>query len=62
MRAWETFGKQYGFDPAEAAHASHGRRLADTLVEWCKIPKDDLFRLEVIYLISAFTTEFLLIN
>ncbi|EIM92084.1 HAD-like protein [Stereum hirsutum FP-91666 SS1] len=46
MRAWETFGKQYGFDPAEAAHASHGRRLADTLVEWCKIPKDDLFRLE----------------
>ncbi|KAI0318730.1 HAD-like protein [Amylostereum chailletii] len=35
--AWDAFGRTYGFSGAEAAHAAHGRRLADTLGEWCKI-------------------------
>lgn len=35
--AWDTFGREYGFDASVASHSSHGRRLADTLGEWCKI-------------------------
>ncbi|KZV77521.1 HAD-like protein [Peniophora sp. CONT] len=49
--AWDIFGKQYGFDALSAADAAHGRRLADTLAEWCKItdPKtlaDEIVRFE----------------
>ena len=31
MKAWITFGKDYGIDPEVVAHAAHGRRLYDTL-------------------------------
>ncbi|KAI0063218.1 HAD-like protein [Artomyces pyxidatus] len=35
--AWDTFARTYHFDGTAAAHAAHGRRLADTLIEWCHI-------------------------
>ncbi|KAI0033721.1 HAD-like protein [Vararia minispora EC-137] len=40
--AWNAYGNRFGFDGVEAAHATHGRRLADTLAEWCKLsdPRD----------------------
>ncbi|THH12974.1 hypothetical protein EW146_g7202 [Bondarzewia mesenterica] len=40
LRAWDAFGRAYGFDGAAAAHDTHGRRLADTLAEWCKLGND----------------------
>lgn len=41
MVAWDLFAKEYHFDAAEAAHASHGRRLTDTLKEWCKLEDEE---------------------
>jgi hypothetical protein len=35
--AWDSFGREYGFDGAAAAHDGHGRRLAESLVEKCKL-------------------------
>jgi len=35
--AWGIFAKDYSIDAAAAAHASHGRRLYDTLKEFCHI-------------------------
>ncbi|KAI9509882.1 HAD-like protein [Russula earlei] len=35
--AWDRFGREYGFDGPAAAHSAHGRRLADTLGQWCKL-------------------------
>ena len=35
--AWDTFGREYGFDGAAAAHDGHGRRLAESLVEKCNL-------------------------
>jgi hypothetical protein len=35
--AWDTFGREYGFDGAAAAHDGHGRRLTESLVEKCNL-------------------------
>lgn len=40
-KAWQTFAEDYNFDAAAVAHASHGRRLYDTLKEFCKIDDED---------------------
>jgi hypothetical protein len=41
LKAWDTFCKDYNLgDPAEVAHRAHGRRLYDTLNEFCGI-KDE---------------------
>jgi beta-phosphoglucomutase-like phosphatase (HAD superfamily) len=45
INAWDTFAKDYSFDATEVAHAAHGRRLYDTLKEWCRI--DDEEKLQV---------------
>lgn len=37
LSAWAIFAREYGFNADEAAHASHGRRLYDTLKEYCHI-------------------------
>ncbi|KAI0047638.1 HAD-like protein [Auriscalpium vulgare] len=37
LLAWDSFARTYKFDGSAAAHAAHGRRLADTLGEWCGI-------------------------
>jgi len=37
VAAWDRFGREYGFDGAAAAHGAHGRRLAETLGERCKL-------------------------
>lgn len=35
--AWDSFGREYGFDGAAAAHDGHGRRLAESLVGKCNL-------------------------
>ncbi|KAF9229697.1 HAD-like protein [Gyrodon lividus] len=35
--AWDEFRKQYTHLPADVAHLTHGRRLKDTLREYCRI-------------------------
>jgi len=41
LKAWETFAKDYALGDFKAiAHATHGRRLYDTLKEYCHI-KDE---------------------
>ena len=35
--AWDSFGREYGFDGAAAAHDGHGRRLTESLVEKCNL-------------------------
>ena len=35
--AWDSFGREYGFDGATAAHDGHGRRLTESLVEKCNL-------------------------
>jgi hypothetical protein len=37
LAAWDSFGREYGFDPDAAARAGHGRRLADSLGELCNL-------------------------
>lgn len=37
LSAWATFAAEYNFDPHTVAHASHGRRLYDTLKQFCNI-------------------------
>jgi len=37
LAAWDRFGREYGFDAVAAAHAGHGRRLADSLGELCNL-------------------------
>ncbi|PAV22237.1 haloacid dehalogenase-like hydrolase [Pyrrhoderma noxium] len=37
LSAWDIFAKDYGFDAETVAHATHGRRLYDTLREFCHI-------------------------
>ncbi|KAI5123726.1 hypothetical protein M0805_000319 [Coniferiporia weirii] len=47
MAAWQIFAKQYGFDADTVAHASHGRRLLDTLKEFCAIEDENKLLAEV---------------
>ncbi|THH07937.1 hypothetical protein EW145_g3042 [Phellinidium pouzarii] len=47
MTAWGIFAKDYGFDADTVAHASHGRRLHDTLREFCKIEDEAKLLAEV---------------
>ncbi|THH01511.1 hypothetical protein EW026_g1202 [Hermanssonia centrifuga] len=44
LKAWQIFANDYGLNAAHVAHASHGRRLYDTLKEYCRI--DDEVKLE----------------
>jgi hypothetical protein len=46
LKAWEIFAKDYSLgDSAAIAHATHGRRLYDTLKEYCHI--EDEVKLQV---------------
>jgi hypothetical protein len=54
MQAWHIFGKDYGFDAEAVAQMTHGRRLYDTLKEYCHI--DDEAKLHVSYHILGFST------
>ncbi len=37
IKAWQVFAREYGLNAAQVAHAAHGRRLHDTLKEYCLI-------------------------
>jgi hypothetical protein len=41
LKAWEIFAKDYSFDAMQAAGAAHGRRLYDTLKEFCRIDEGE---------------------
>ncbi|KAJ7596611.1 HAD-like protein [Mycena floridula] len=44
LKAWRTFCKDYSLseDPAEVAHAAHGRRMTDSLREICAVTETNL--------------------
>ncbi|XP_006454558.1 hypothetical protein AGABI2DRAFT_214770 [Agaricus bisporus var. bisporus H97] len=47
-KAWETFASDYSLgDFREVAHATHGRRLYDTLKELCKIQEEEQLQIEI---------------
>ena len=41
LKAWEIFAKDYSLDASEVTQAAHGRRLSDTLKEWCRIDDEN---------------------
>jgi len=45
-KAWDTFAKDYSL-PIDVAHATHGRRLYDTLREYCHIDDEDKLLAEI---------------
>ncbi|KII86404.1 hypothetical protein PLICRDRAFT_114851, partial [Plicaturopsis crispa FD-325 SS-3] len=48
VKAWKTFAKDYNLDAEEVAHATHGRRLYDTLKEFCRIDDEAKLQAEII--------------
>jgi len=42
VEAWRVFGMEYNFDGKAAAHDTHGRRLMDSLFEYCNLSGDKL--------------------
>ncbi|TFK57536.1 HAD-like protein [Heliocybe sulcata] len=49
LKAWSTFAADYGLtNGAEIAHKSHGRRLYDTLKEWCQIDDEGKLQSEIV--------------
>ncbi|KAI0793330.1 HAD-like domain-containing protein [Abortiporus biennis] len=48
LRAWQTFAADYGLDAQQVAHASHGRRLYDTLKEYCRIHDEEKLLAEIV--------------
>jgi len=48
LKAWETFSADYSLgDSAAIAHATHGRRLYDTLKEYCHIEDEAKLQAEI---------------
>ncbi|KAH6917131.1 HAD-like domain-containing protein [Coprinopsis sp. MPI-PUGE-AT-0042] len=48
LAAWATFAKDYNLgDSLEVAHQTHGRRLYDTLKEYCKIDDEEKLLQEI---------------
>jgi hypothetical protein len=48
LKAWDVFAKDYALDANAVAHAAHGRRLYDSLKEWCRIEDDDKLQVKQI--------------
>lgn len=47
LKAWQVFAAHYGLDPADVAHRAHGRRLYDTLREFCGIHDEATLQAEI---------------
>ncbi|TFK30690.1 HAD-like protein [Coprinopsis marcescibilis] len=48
LKAWETFSRDYSLgDSLAIAHETHGRRLYDTLKEYCKIDEENKLQEEI---------------
>jgi len=47
LKAWATFARDYNLDADTVAHATHGRRLYDTLKEYCNIQDEDKLHEEI---------------
>lgn len=41
LQAWQVFAGDYGLDALDTHHKAHGRRLYDTLKEYCHIADED---------------------
>ena len=50
LKAWQVFANNYGLDAAETARKSHGRRLYDTLKEYCGIHDEQRLQVRITYL------------
>jgi hypothetical protein len=50
LQAWAIFAKDYGLDAQAVAQATHGRRLYDTIKEYCHV--EDEAKLQVPYMAS----------
>ncbi|KAI0072367.1 HAD-like protein [Panus rudis PR-1116 ss-1] len=48
LQAWRTFARDYGLDADAVAHAAHGRRLYDTLKEFCGIQDESKLQAEIV--------------
>ncbi|KAH0838626.1 hypothetical protein J3R83DRAFT_6949 [Lanmaoa asiatica] len=46
--AWDEFRKQYTHLPSSIAHLTHGRRLMDTLREYCRITDETELEKEIV--------------
>ena len=47
LKAWELLGAEYGFNGAQVAHESHGRRLYDTVREYCRIHDEETLQVRI---------------
>ncbi|TCD62951.1 hypothetical protein EIP91_006214 [Steccherinum ochraceum] len=47
LKAWEIFAADYGLNAVQVAHETHGRRLYDTLREYCKIRDEETLQREI---------------
>jgi HAD superfamily hydrolase (TIGR01509 family) len=49
LKAWKTFAKDYNLgDSAKIAHSTHGRRLYDTLKEYCRLDDEASLQAEIV--------------
>ncbi|EKM60739.1 uncharacterized protein PHACADRAFT_246844, partial [Phanerochaete carnosa HHB-10118-sp] len=48
LKAWHAFATDYGFDAADVARRAHGRRLCDTLKEYCHIHDEEKLQAEIV--------------
>ncbi|GJE87845.1 HAD family hydrolase [Phanerochaete sordida] len=48
LQAWQVFAADYGLDAADVAHKAHGRRLYDTLKEYCGIQDEEKLQSEIV--------------
>jgi len=48
LKAWGLFANDYGLNAVQVAHAAHGRRLYDTLREFCNIHNEEVLQSEIV--------------
>ncbi|KAH8086625.1 HAD-like protein [Cristinia sonorae] len=48
LKAWEVFAADYGLNAVQVAHDAHGRRLYDTLREFCNIHDEEKLQSEIV--------------
>lgn len=48
LKAWEVFAADYGLNAVQVAHDAHGRRLYDTLREFCGIRDEEKLQVRIL--------------
>ncbi|KAG5654288.1 hypothetical protein H0H81_005137 [Sphagnurus paluster] len=63
LKAWDIFARDYSLgDSTKVAHETHGRRLYDTLKEYCKIGDDTRLFVRVLAKLFLFVRPSLLLG